>query len=134
MIAVPSLNHFKEGTAIKKKSDRKSRKMFSDGVKSDCVLWYAETKSPTKVQRIFREKYGRNERTPQGRQMKKWHKDFKEQSVVTPKKIRSKAVDSEFILQLVEQQPRQSLTNGEPSWYQCIKSEEVSEERWLQKL
>ena len=83
--------------------------MFSDCVKSDCVLWYAENKSPTKVQRMFRAKYGRNERTPQGREIKKWHKDFQEKSVVTPKKIRPRAVDPELILQLVEQEPKQSL-------------------------
>lgn len=83
--------------------------MFSDGVKSDCVLWYAETKSPTKVQRLYRAKYGRNERTPQGRAIKKWHKNFQEKSVVTPKKVRPRTVDPQLVLQLVEQEPEQSL-------------------------
>ena len=83
--------------------------MFSDKVKSDCILWYAETKSPTKVQRLFKNKYGRNSCTPQGREIKKWHKNFQEKSIVTPKKMRPQKVDRQLILQQIEREPKQSL-------------------------
>ena len=82
--------------------------MFSDGVKSDCVLWYAgQTQKPHK--RLYTAKYESNERTPQGRKIKKWHKNFQENSVVTPKKLRPLTVDPEPVFRLVEQDPEQSL-------------------------
>ena len=105
---------------------------WSDGVKSDYVLWYAETKSPIKVQRLYRAKYGRNERTPQGREIKKWHKIFQEKSVVTPKKVRPLKVDPKLVLQLVEQKFDQSLrrmgnrlVTSKVTVKRCLKNEGV---------
>ena len=36
--------------------------MFSNSVKIECVLWYSDSKSPTKVRRKFKAKYGRNKK------------------------------------------------------------------------
>ena len=33
---------------------------FSNAMKADCIICYAGTKSPTKVKRIFKAKYGKN--------------------------------------------------------------------------
>ena len=89
--------------------DKKNKKMFSDKIKSDCILWYAETKSTTSVQRLFRKKYGKNSRTPQRRDIKMWQKIFQENSMVTPKKMRPQKVDRQPILQQIEKEPKQSL-------------------------
>ena len=86
--------------------DRKSRKMFSEGLKSDSILWYAETKSLTKVQRLYRAKYGYTERTLKGKEIKKWHKNFQEKSVVTLKKVKPPTVNPDLVLQFVEQEAK----------------------------
>ena len=80
--------------------------MFSEGVKINSILWYAATKSLTKVQRLYIAKYGYNERTLKGREIKKWHKNLQEISVVTPKKVRPPAVHTELVLQLVEKEAK----------------------------
>ena len=38
--------------------------MFSAENKTDCILWYQDSKSLKKVQVKFREKYGRNAKAP----------------------------------------------------------------------
>ena len=40
--------------------------------KTDCVLWYAEEKIPTKVQWKFHEKYGRNSYLPNNKTNLRW--------------------------------------------------------------
>ena len=50
---------------------------FSKAMKADCIIWYAETKSPTKVKRMFRAKYGKNMVAPQDGSIKAWHAWFK---------------------------------------------------------
>ena len=44
--------------------------MFSTENKTDCILWYQDSKSPEKVQVKFQEKYGRNAKAPIGRAIK----------------------------------------------------------------
>ena len=39
---------------------------FSRAMKADWVIWYAETKRPTKVKMIFKAKYGKNMVAPLG--------------------------------------------------------------------
>ena len=80
--------------------------MFSEGVKINSILWYAATKSLTKVQRLYIAKYGYNERTLKGREIKKWHKNFQENSVVTPKKVKPLTVNPDLVLQLVEKEAK----------------------------
>ena len=84
-------------------------KMFSKRMETECVLWYAESRSPTKVKRKFRAKYGRNAVAPHDSDIKRWHKNFAEESVLTLKKRRSRRVDQEVIIQHVEEEPKQSL-------------------------
>ena len=69
-------------------------KCFPKVLKRDSILWYAETKSLTKVQRLYRAKYGYTECTLKGKEIKKWHKNFQEKSVVTPKKVKTKTTNS----------------------------------------
>ena len=52
--------------------------MFTVAQKAECVLWYQEYGSPKKVQIQFRKKYGRNEKSPDGKEIKAWSKKFKE--------------------------------------------------------
>ena len=80
--------------------------MFSEGLKSDSILWYAETKSLTKVQRLYRAKYGYNEHTLKGREIKKWHKNFHEKSIVTLKKVKPLTVNPDLVLQFVEHEAK----------------------------
>ena len=83
--------------------------MFSETVKTDCILWLTEFKSPTKVQRMFKKKYGRNEEAPSRAVIRKWHGNFKETSLVSVKKKRRHTVEPQQILQLYEENPKQSL-------------------------
>ena len=87
-------------------SDRKKWKLLSEGVKSDSILWYAAIKSLTKVQELYRAKYRCNERTLKGIEIKKWHKNFQEKSVVTPKKVKPLTVNPDLVLQLVEKEAK----------------------------
>ena len=87
-------------------SDRKKRKLLSEGVKSDSILWYAAIKSLTKVQELDRAKYRCNERTLKGIEIKKWHKNFQEKSVVTTKKVKQLTVNLDLHLQFVEQEAK----------------------------
>ena len=48
--------------------------MFSDAIKAEIVLWYAEKKSPTKVQRMFRAKYGKHRDAPKNTDKQRWTK------------------------------------------------------------
>ena len=86
-------------------SDRKKWKLLSEGVKGDSILWYAAIKSLTKVQELYRAKYRCNERTLKGIEIKKWHKNFQEKSVVTPKKVKLLTVNPD-LLQFVEQEAK----------------------------
>ena len=67
-------------------------------MKTDCLLWYAEFKSPIKVQREFRAKDGRNVKPPSGYCMKRCMENFKKTGSITPKKIRSNSVDWQRIV------------------------------------
>ena len=51
--------------------------MFSAENKTDCILWYQDSKSPKKVQVKFREKCGRNAKAPTGSAIKIWYERFK---------------------------------------------------------
>ena len=50
--------------------------MASMKEKSQCVLWYHETKSPVRVQRKFRNEYRRS--PPDGKSIKAWYSKFVE--------------------------------------------------------
>jgi len=50
---------------------------YSSTVKTDCLLWYADFKTPIKVQRMFRAKYGRNVKPPSEYCVKRWVENFK---------------------------------------------------------
>ena len=90
-------------------SRQPTKKMYSSAEKTDCILWYAETKSPTKVQRMFRTKYGRNAKTPATSQIRMWLGTFKTKHTVSPEKKRRKKVDCERITQCYNANPKQSL-------------------------
>ena len=83
---------------------------YSSTVKTDCILWYAELKSPIKVQRKFRTKYGKNEKPPSGYCMKIWLENFKKTGSIKSKKIRSNSVDRQRIAQCLRDEPQQSLS------------------------
>ena len=83
---------------------------YSSTVKTNCILWYAELKSPIKVQRKFRTKYGKNEKPPSGYCMKIWLENFKKTGSIKSKKIRSNSVDRQRIAQCLRDEPQQSLS------------------------
>ena len=83
--------------------------MFSDAIKAEIVLWYAEKKSPTKVQRMFRAKYGKHRAAPKNTDMQRWSKNFKEAGVLSTKRSRSGRVDRQQIIRCIEENPKQSL-------------------------
>ena len=35
------------------------KKTITNAMKADCIIWYAKSKTPTKVKKMFREKYRR---------------------------------------------------------------------------
>ena len=50
-------------------------KLFQDvqvKEKTDCILWYAEEKSPTKILLKFHEKYGKNSNALNNETILKW--------------------------------------------------------------
>ena len=63
----------------------------------------------TKVQRMFRTKYGRNAKTPATSQIRMWLGTFKTKHTVSPEKKRRKKVDCERITQCYNANPKQSL-------------------------
>ena len=80
---------------------------YSKEQKANCVLWYSRTGSPTKVQRLFRAEYGRNESTPSINAIKKWHTVFhKKGSVETPKKQRDK-MNPKIVTDEFDRDPKQ---------------------------
>ena len=84
-------------------------KMFSNSVKIECVLWYSDSKSPTKVRRKFKAKYGRNKKAPDNRSLKIWYENFRENGSISIKKNRNKTIGIEPIIQSYENDPKQSL-------------------------
>lgn len=83
---------------------------FSTDMKSNCVIWYTETKSPTKVQSLFRSKYGRNEPAPSRTVIRKWHDVFKKTgSVHQAKHRRTSKIDPKNIIDVFAEEPKQSL-------------------------
>ena len=83
---------------------------FSREKKTDCVLWYVELKSPIKVLRKLRKKYGRHERCPSQMTLTSWVENFKQNgSVSRNKRTGSQKVDQENIVQCIQSDPHQSL-------------------------
>ena len=77
----------------------------SNAMKADCIIWHAETKSPTKVKRMFRAKS-----TGRTWQPRKWkHQGMKLGS--SPRHVydRERTVNQELIFQIVRGNPKQSL-------------------------
>jgi len=83
--------------------------MFSDAIKAEIVLCYAEKKSPKKVQTIFIVKYGENRAAPKNLDMERWTKNFKEAEALSTKRSRSGRVDRQKIIRCIEENPKQSL-------------------------
>ena len=83
--------------------------MFSNSVKIECVLWYSDSKSPRKVRRKFKAKYGRNKKAPDNRSLKIWYENFRENGSISIKKNRNKTIGIEPIIQFYENDPKQSL-------------------------
>uniref|UniRef100_A0AC34FPT4 DUF4817 domain-containing protein n=1 Tax=Panagrolaimus sp. ES5 TaxID=591445 RepID=A0AC34FPT4_9BILA len=50
--------------------------------KTDCVIWYIESGSPTEVQRRYREKYVLHEQAPDARNIKRWFEEFQQRGTV----------------------------------------------------
>ena len=82
---------------------------FSTDVKTNCVLWLSQKNSPTKVQRMFRAKYGKHEVTPSRTQIRKWSENFKTCGSIKKDHKRKLTVDQEKIVNSYEIDPKQSL-------------------------
>ena len=83
---------------------------FSSDMKTDCLLWYAELKSPVKVMRKFRAKYGKNEKAPTRASLNAWLNRFKEGGSISRKeRVGPQKVDQSLIVQSIQNDPKQSL-------------------------
>ncbi|CAI9715848.1 Hypothetical predicted protein [Octopus vulgaris] len=67
--------------------------------KSQCVLWFHETKSPIPVLRNFRKDYSRN--PPGAKSVKNWYNKFKDSSSVDDRKRTGRPRYSEGIVDVV---------------------------------
>ena len=83
---------------------------FSTDMKTECVLWLIVEKSPTKVQRKFLLKYGKNAKLPSTKSIRRWHSLFKETGSVSPKKRNRKStVNAAAVIDSIESNPKLSV-------------------------
>ena len=86
-------------------------KMITSQQKAQCVLWFAETKSATMVQREFRNHY--HIKPPTRASLYRWKKQFKETGSVEGKKSSGRpqtlSTDVQRVRQAFERSPRTSI-------------------------
>uniref|UniRef100_A0A914PX16 DUF4817 domain-containing protein n=1 Tax=Panagrolaimus davidi TaxID=227884 RepID=A0A914PX16_9BILA len=83
-VAEPEMSHFRASQRLLNRNDNYNK--YTPQQKTDCVIWYIETKSPTEVQRLYRAKYGRNEQAPVRQNITRWFTQFQERGSVFRKK------------------------------------------------
>lgn len=55
---------------------------YSPQRKAQCVIWYIETQSPKEVQKKYHAEYGKNEKAPDQKNIKRWHDEFQQRGSV----------------------------------------------------
>ena len=78
---------------------------FSSSMEAECIIWYTETKSPTKVNRMFKEKYGKNMVALHDGSTKAWHTRFKGTRSISAPLVRERTVNQELFIQSYEENP-----------------------------
>jgi len=95
---------------VKKHVSIEEKVELSVQIKTQCVTWMIEMKSPTKVQRKFRSVFGRNKDAPSIRTLKRWQEKFQRSGSCRPaKRSRSNPLDSDRTLQCFQETLRQSI-------------------------
>uniref|UniRef100_A0A914Z9V4 DUF4817 domain-containing protein n=1 Tax=Panagrolaimus superbus TaxID=310955 RepID=A0A914Z9V4_9BILA len=78
----PEVMEYRADQGLLNPNDRGNYKKYTPQQKTDCVIWYIESWSPTSVQRSFHAKYGRNVPVPDARTIKQWFERFQQRGTV----------------------------------------------------
>ena len=78
--------------------------------RTNCVIWYTESRSIVVTQRKFRQKYGLNASTPSNKSIKKWYEKFKStETMENLKAHRPTVLNTQGILDYFIENPKTCL-------------------------